>query len=235
MPGTLYLIPTSLGKAPNTRIFPELNAEIIQTLDYFIVENLRSARRFLRSVGYSKKFDEVQLFELDKHNPGSLIKQFIVPLLENHDMGLLSEAGVPGVADPGSDIVQLAHQNNIKVIPLVGPSSLLLALMASGLNGQQFAFSGYLPIQSHQRKKAIQSLEKRSKIENQSQLFIETPYRNISLLNDILNTCQSGTLLCVAADITLDSEFIQTKTIKEWKAKLPDIHKKPAIFILLAR
>ncbi|RLD32544.1 MAG: SAM-dependent methyltransferase, partial [Bacteroidetes bacterium] len=176
-----------------------------------------------------------QLFELDKHNPGSLIKQFIVPLLENHDMGLLSEAGVPGVADPGSDIVQLAHQNNIKVIPLVGPSSLLLALMASGLNGQQFAFSGYLPIQSHQRKKAIQSLEKRSKIENQSQLFIETPYRNISLLNDILNTCQSGTLLCVAADITLDSEFIQTKRIKEWKAKLPDIHKKPAIFILLAR
>ncbi len=235
MPGKLYLIPTPLGNAPYSRIFPELNAEIIKTLDHFVVENLRSARRFLRSAGYSKDFDEVQLFELDKHNPGSLTKQDIIPLFENHDMGLLSEAGVPGVADPGSDIVRMAHQNNIKVVPLIGPSSLLLALMASGLNGQQFAFSGYLPIKNQQRKKAIQALEKRSGTENQSQLFIETPYRNMSLLNEILNTCQSGTLLCVAADITLDSEFIKTKSIKEWKGKPPDIHKKPTIFILLAR
>ena len=235
MPGKLYLIPTPLGKTSNARIFPELNAEIIQKLEYFVVENLRSARRFLRSVGYTRDFDEVQLFELDKHKPNSLIDQFIEPLLNNQDMGLLSEAGVPGVADPGSEIVQLAHQNNIKVVPLIGPSSLLLALMASGLNGQQFAFSGYLPIKSQQRKKAIQSLEKRSRIENQSQLFIETPYRNMSLLNEILNTCQSGTLLCIAADITLESEFIQTKTIKEWKVKAPDIHKKPAIFILLGQ
>ena len=235
MPGKLYLIPTPLGKTSNARIFPELNAEIIQKLEYFVVENLRSARRFLRSVGYTRDFDEVQLFELDKHKPNSLIDQFIEPLLNNQDMGLLSEAGVPGVADPGSEIVQLAHQNNIKVVPLIGPSSLLLALMASGLNGQQFAFSGYLPIKSQQRKKAIQSLEKRSRIENQSQLFIETPYRNMSLLNEILNTCQSGTLLCIAADITLESEFIQTKTIKEWKVKVPDIHKKPAIFILLGQ
>ena len=235
MPGKLYLIPTPLGKAPNARIFPELNAKIIQTLEYFVVENLRSARRFLRSTGYTRDFDEVQLFELDKHKPNSLIDQFIEPLLNNQDMGLLSEAGVPGVADPGSEIVRLAHQNNIKVVPLIGPSSLLLALMASGLNGQQFAFLGYLPIKSQQRKKAIQSLEKRSRIENQSQLFIETPYRNMSLLNEILNTCQSGTLLCIAADITLESEFIQTKTIKEWKVKVPDIHKKPAIFILLGQ
>jgi 16S rRNA (cytidine1402-2'-O)-methyltransferase len=235
MAGTLYLIPTPLGESPHERIFPEINAQIIRKLDCFIVENLRSARRFLRSAGYKKSFDEVQLFEIDKHAPHPEKKEYLKPLLDGQDTGLLSEAGAPGVADPGSEIIRLAHQHRIKVVPLIGPSSVLLALMASGLNGQQFAFSGYLPIKKPQRKKAIQLLEKRSKAENQSQIFIETPYRNISLLNDIIQTCMPGTLLCIAADITTNSEFIQTKTIKEWKRIIPEIHKRPAIFILLAQ
>lgn len=235
MTGTLYLIPTPLGETSHKRIFPEVNAQIIQKLDYFIVENLRSARRFLRSTGYTRDFNEVQLFEIDKHAPQPEKEEYLHPLLEENDMGLLSEAGAPGVADPGTEIVKMAHQLQIPVVPLTGPSSVLLALMASGLNGQQFAFSGYLPIKSQQRKKAIQRLEKRSRDENQSQIFIETPYRNISLFNDIIQTCLPATLLCIAADITTDHESIHTKTIKEWKKTPPEIHKRPAIFIIQAQ
>ncbi len=233
MTGKLYLIPAPLGESSHTRIFPEINFQIIQELDCFIVENLRTARRFLRSAGYTKNFDKVQLYEIDKHAPQPEKEEYLAPLLKGQDTGLLSEAGVPGVADPGSEIVRMAHRHRIKVVPLIGPSSVLLALMASGLNGQQFAFSGYLPIKSQQRKKALQILEKKSKAENQSQIFIETPYRNVSLFNDIMQICRPETLLCIAAELTTDDEFIQTKTISEWKKNPPDLHKKPAIFILM--
>ena len=232
MGANLYLIPSSLGKTHTSHLFPEYNIQVIKSLDHFIIENVRSARRFLRSVGYTRSFDEVSFYELNKHTPRADLEFFIQPLLNNINMGVLSEAGVPAVADPGSEVVKLAHQHNIRIIPLVGPSSVLLALMASGLNGQNFSFLGYLPVKSSLRRKSLKLLERRSLQENQSQIFMEAPYRNIKLLQDILSTCHSDTLLCIATNITLDSEFIQTKSIHNWKSNLPEINKKPTIFIL---
>lgn len=229
---SLYLVPTALGPEINTDLFPPYNLEIIKSLDHFIVENIRTARRSLRPMGYDKNFDDVTFFELNKHTSRADKETFIQPLLNGISMGVLSEAGVPAIADPGAEIVRLAHKNNIKVVPLIGPSSILLALMASGLNGQNFAFNGYLPVKNPLRKKAILALEKKSKQENQSQIFMETPYRNQNLLEEILSSCLPDTLLCIATDISLETEFILTRKIHHWKKAIPDLHKRPSIFIL---
>ncbi len=231
--GNLYLIPVTLGDSPVTSVLPEKVLDIIRHIDYYIVENVRTARRMLIKMGLQKPIDELTFFTLDKHTDRKEIDSFLAPAAQ-HDIGLLSEAGVPGVADPGADIVKLAHQKNIRVIPLVGPSSIILAVMASGLNGQNFAFVGYLPVKKPERIHQIKELEKRSKLENQSQLFIETPYRNSQLLEDITSNCQPTTRLCIAADITLETEYIKTRTIKDWLKHLPQLHKRPAIFILQA-
>ncbi len=228
----LYLIPTSLGDCSFDRILPSWNKDIISTINYFIIEDLRSARRFLKKTDPAIDIDQLSFFELNKHTQPDEITGFLNPLSQGYNMGILSEAGCPAVADPGADVVAIAQQKNYKVVPLVGPSSILLALMGSGFNGQSFAFTGYLPVQSADRIKALKKLESRVYSESQTQIFIETPYRNMKMLEDILNTCQNNTRLCIGVDITLESEFIKTKTIKEWKKQLPDLNKRPCIFLI---
>ncbi len=230
--GKIYLIPTTLGESLPESVIPHDVLALLSRLNYFIVEDLRSARRYLKKVDRSINIDVLTFFELNKYTSDKEVYSFLLPASKGEDIGIISEAGCPGVADPGADIVKLAHEQNIRVIPLVGPSSILMALMASGMNGQNFAFTGYLPIKKPERVKRIAMLEKRSAAENQTQLFIEAPYRNMPLLNDIVNTCNPQTRLCIACDITLDSEYIATKTIGQWKKKLPDIQKRPAIFLL---
>ena len=232
MNASLYLIPSSLGETSITRIFPSDNFKIIQSLDYFIVEKFRSARRFLRSVKFDKDFEKVKMFELNKHTRSIEIEAMMKPLLNNHSTGIISEAGIPAVADPGSEIVLLAHKNNTRVIPLIGPSSILIALMSSGFNGQKFTFHGYLPVKSFERIKAIKALEKRSYQNRETQIFMETPYRNMKLIEDIMAHASSDTLFCIACDLSLETEFIKTKTIREWKNMIPEIHKRPCIFLL---
>ncbi|MEE4197150.1 MAG: SAM-dependent methyltransferase [Bacteroidales bacterium] len=232
MNAKLYLIPTTLGDCPVENVIPHYVIDIINETNYYIVENIKTARRYLIKAGIKTKIDDLTFFELNKHTDPLNFQSFLKPLKEGKNIGILSEAGTPGVADPGADIVSLAHQKNIDVVPLVGPSSILLSVMASGLNGQNFAFAGYLPIQKQQRIKKIKDLERRSKQENQTQLFIETPYRNHHLVNDIISVCHPETLLCIAADITLSSEFIKTRKIKEWTKGVPDLKKRPAIFLI---
>jgi len=230
----LYLAPALLVEDTVHNVLPDNVIEIIKSLDQFVVEDLRTARRFLSKIGHPKRIEDLQFRELNEHTSKSdidLLKSFI----KNSDTGVLSEAGAPGVADPGAEIVKLAHENNIRVVPLVGPSSILLALMASGLNGQSFAFAGYLPVKRQERQERIRALERRSATENQTQIFIETPYRNMQLLEDILTCCRLSTNLTIAADITGKNEFIRTKSIKKWKSnKLPELHKIPAVFLLQA-
>ncbi|MDY6799592.1 MAG: SAM-dependent methyltransferase [Bacteroidota bacterium] len=228
----LYLIPTTLGDSPVENVIPQYVVDIINQTNYYIVENVKTARRYLIKAGIKTRIDGLTFFELNKHTSPDNYESFLHPLKKNQNIGIISEAGTPGVADPGSAIVSIAHRKNIQVVPLVGPSSILLSIMASGLNGQNFAFNGYLPIKKHERTKTIKELEKKSKQENQTQIFIETPYRNQHLLNDLLSTCQPGTLLCIAADITLSREFIKTKKIKDWKKGIPDLKKRPTIFLL---
>ncbi len=230
----LYLIPSDLGSSTYRNIFPPENLKVINTLEYFIVENLRSARRFLRAVGFSNNFDSIVFFELNKHTLAEDYDPMMRPLLEGKDVGILSEAGTPAVADPGAVIVLRAHQNNIQVVPLIGPSSLLLALMASGTNGQRFCFYGYLPVKPPARIQTIKKLEKRSQQNNETQIFMETPYRNQGLAEDIVSFCNPETLFCIAADLTLETEYIQTRAVKDWKKKLPDLHKRPTIFLIYA-
>ena len=214
-------------------VLPQRNREVIREIDYFIVENLRSARRFLSRGGIGKPIDSLELAELNEHTPPAEIEKLIAPLLAGRDGGVISEAGVPGVADPGAEVVALCHRNGIRVVPLVGPSSMLLALMASGLNGQSFAFNGYLPVKHPERLRAIRHFERRTQVEHQSQLFIETPYRNLKLFEDFLSACTPETLLAVAADLTSPDEFVRTHPIRVWRtAPKPDINKRPAIFIL---
>lgn len=232
MKANIYLIPSPLGTGTIDTVLPDYVKKIINKIDYYIVENVRTARRFLKKAGIQTLIDDLEFMILDKHTQPQELEKFLIPITNNKDIGIVSEAGVPCVADPGAEIVKLAHKKNIPVIPLVGPSSILLALMASGLNGQNFAFAGYLPIQTRNRTEKIKFLENRSVKENQSQIFMETPYRNQKLLEDLLKTCQLNTKLCVATDITLDTEFIKTKTVQEWKANIPDIHKRPTIFII---
>jgi len=232
MNGNLYLIPTTLGGENVNDVIPELVFRIINQTRFYIVENVRTARRFLSKAGIETPIDSLEFFELNKHTTPEAYKEYLNPAAEGHHVGIISEAGVPAVADPGAVIVQLAHSKNIRVVPLTGPSSIILALMASGMNGQSFAFNGYLPIKKPDRIKAIKFYEKRSQQENQAQLFIETPYRNMALLEDILVACDDNTKLCIAADLTLASEYIQTMSVKEWKKIKPALHKRPAIFII---
>ena len=230
--GKLYLIPTTLGEMNADDVLPQTIKRAIDFIDYYIVENEKTARKSIKIVHDDKKQSELKLFLLNKHTNVKEHLDFIKPLLEGHNVGLMSEAGCPGVADPGAVIVKIAHEKGIQVVPLVGPSSILLALMASGMNGQSFTFNGYLPIDKSEKKQALKGLEKLSFDKNQSQLFIETPYRNNKLLEDILQTLQPNTLLCVACDITLPSEYIKTMPVNLWKKLKVDLHNRPCIFII---
>jgi 16S rRNA (cytidine1402-2'-O)-methyltransferase len=228
----LYLVPTSLGETDFNSILPAQNTEIVTALRHFIVEDVRTARRFLKKTNPAIDIDLLSFYVLNQHTSPEELSGFLKPMFEGNDMGVLSEAGCPAIADPGADVVAIAQRNNFTVVPLVGPSSILLALMGSGFNGQSFAFVGYLPIQPADRAKTLRKLEGRAYSENQSQIFIETPYRNMKMLEEILQTCQPATRLCIAADITLSTEFIKTKSVKDWKSQLPDLNKRPCIFII---
>ncbi len=232
MKQTLYLIPVLMGESTVDKVIPAYNTGIVSGLKFFIVENIRTARRFLKKCDPEIDIDSLTFFELNKHTNKNDISGFLDPMKSGNSIGVMSEAGCPGVADPGADVVEIAQQKGYKVVPLVGPSSILMSLMASGFNGQSFAFHGYLPIDSNERAKKIKQLESRSYSEDQTQLFIETPYRNIKLAEDILQLCKAQTKLCIASNITNDDEYIVTKSIKEWKGKLPDINKKPTIFLI---
>lgn len=244
MPGTLYLIPNTLG--PTDALDHVIPPQVLATcarLDYFVAENAKTARAFLKQVSATHPLagpmQQIQIAELNVNTPAQALAALLEPLLGGRDVGLLSEAGVPAVADPGANLVRLAHQHGVTVRPLVGPSSLLLAVMASGLNGQSFAFNGYLPTDAAQRAARIRELEARSRKEQQTQLFIETPYRNAAMLEALAASCQPGTLVCVATDLTLATETVRTQSAAAWKKELaagrtPDFHKKPTVFLLLA-
>jgi 16S rRNA (cytidine1402-2'-O)-methyltransferase len=215
-------------------VVPEANRRVIDSLDYFIVENVRSARRFLSKAHIARKIDELEFVELNEHTvAGQAIEAMVKPLLAGRSAGVISEAGVPGVADPGALVVEACHRKGIRVVPLVGPSSILLAMMASGLNGQSFAFNGYLPVKPPERSKAIKALERRAHVEHQSQIFIEAPYRNVKLMEQMLQVCAAETMLTVACDITSPEELIVTRSVAQWrKSGVPDIAKRPTIFII---
>jgi len=232
MKGKLYLIPSPLGDSPLEMVVPAGVESIVNRLDYFIVENVRTARRYIRKLVPDKPIDPLTFYTLNKHTRAGEIAGFMAPLEQGHDMGLLSEAGVPGIADPGEEAVAEAQRKGIAVVPLTGPSSIILALMGSGLNAEKFTFNGYLPIKSGDRIRKINALEKKSRNEGQTQIFMETPYRNDKLLANIVAQCMEDTWLCIASDITTESEFIRTQSIRDWKKQLPDLHKKPTIFIL---
>lgn len=235
--GKLFLIPITLSNPGETTVVPEdvLPQTIKRTIDfidYYIVENEKTARKFIKSILPEKKQPDLKISVLNKHTDFAEHNEFIQPLLRGENIGLMSESGCPGVADPGAVIVKLAHEKGIQVVPLVGPSSILLALMASGMNGQSFAFNGYLPIDKNDKKQALKNFERLSQDKNQSQLFIETPYRNNKLMEDLLQILQPSTLLCIACDITLPTEFIKTKTVNQWKKEKADLHNRPCIFII---
>lgn len=235
MYGTLYLIPTPLSDDTAVAdIAPSANNRIIDSLDYFIVENTRSARRFLSKARIARPIDELEFRELNEHTTSQQeVESLIKPLLAGRSAGVISEAGVPAVADPGAAVVALCHKHGIRVVPLVGPSSIIMSVMASGLNGQSFAFNGYLPVKEPERSRAVKRFEGRAMAEGQSQVFIETPYRNVKLFELLLKICAPATMLTVAADITSPAEFIRTCSIAEWrKSAAPDIAKRPAIFII---
>lgn len=230
--GNLYLIPTTLGESDTARVIPSEVSSIVKGISYFIVENIRTARRYLRKMDPALNIDELQFFELNQHTDSQVTEAYLNPILEGFDVGIISEAGCPGIADPGAEVVRQAHIKHIRVIPLVGPSSILLSLMASGMNGQNFAFIGYIPVKPAVRVKAIREIEKRSGVEKQTQIFIEAPYRNTQLINDLINTLNDQTRLCIACDITLDTEYIKTQTVSQWKKGVPDLNKRPAIFLI---
>lgn len=215
-------------------VLPQANLDVMNSLDYFIVENVRSARRFLSKAGVERKIEELEFVELNEHTRSAQdVERMLKPVLDGRSAGVISEAGVPGVADPGADVVALAHRKGVRVVPLVGPSSILMAIMASGLNGQSFAFVGYLPVKEPERIKRLKELERRAMGENQAQLFIEAPYRNIKLFETMLKTLSPKLKLTVAVDITSPNEFIKTRTIEEWRrGGVPDIAKRPTIFLL---
>jgi 16S rRNA (cytidine1402-2'-O)-methyltransferase len=230
--GKLYLIPTTLGEMNPEDVMPQTIKRSIDFIDDYIVENDKTARKFIKSIAPDKKQAELRLSLLNKHTEVADYQNMIQPLLEGRNVGLMSEAGCPGVADPGAVIVKLAHEKGIQVVPLVGPSSILLAIMASGMNGQSFTFNGYLPIDANEKKSTLKQLERISFEKNQSQLFIETPYRNNKIFEDMLATLQPSTHICVACDITLPTEFIKTLTVNDWKKNKVDLHKRPCIFII---
>jgi 16S rRNA (cytidine1402-2'-O)-methyltransferase len=232
--GTLYLIPCTLGDTPAAQVLPQHVIDIARKLGHFVVEQPKTARQFLSALKLEQPIQSLHFSTLNEHTAAKDLAELLAPLLEGHDVGIISEAGCPGVADPGANLVNLAHLNGIRVVPLVGPSSILLALMASGLNGQCFAFHGYLPIADDERKKAIATLETDSIRHKQTQLFIETPYRNEKMFGALLAHCRPKTLLCIASDITLPDESIRTRSIAQWKMlPLPQLNKRPSLFLLL--
>lgn len=228
--GTLYLIPNSLGSGTD-KYATQLLAATVTRMEHFIVEEIKSARRLLRQMGVSRPLEELDFRMLNEHTKSQEVGSIIEPLLQGFDMGLISEAGVPCVADPGSSVVALAHEQGIKVVPLVGPSSILLALMASGFNGQQFTFNGYLPRERSERNRKIKQLEQLA-LSGITQIFMDAPYRNNQVLEDVLQTCRIETKLCIASNITCDNERINTKTVMDWSVRKPDINKMPVMFLL---
>jgi len=236
MKGTLFLIPTTLGKTSENNAIPEYTLSILRGLESLVVENIQTSVKFLQWVGDTIPEYKIDFYQLNKNTPDTEIFSFMKPLKAGKDVGLLSEAGAPAVADPGSKLVKMAHQNGIKVVPLVGPSSILLALMATGFNGQAFSFHGYLPIDANKRKQLLIQLEGESRRHDRTQLFMEAPHRNNELFKAVLETCTPQTWLSVATDITLETEEIATKTVSEWKsAEKPDLHKRPTIFSIYAK
>lgn len=229
----LYLIPVTLGDSPLDRVLPSFNSKKVASIRHFIVEDVRSARRFLRKMDPAFDIDGSKFYPLNKHTDPDQVASYLEPLAGGVDMGVLSEAGCPAVADPGADVVAIAQRRGYKVVPLVGPSSIILGVMASGFNGQSFAFNGYLPIDSQERLHSIRLLETRSIQEKQTQIFIETPYRNNKLLEDLLEHLRPSTRLCVAANLTLEEEYIRTSTIQQWRKQKPqDLSKQPCIFLI---
>lgn len=230
--GTLYLIPTPLGETALEMVLPEATRQITSQLTHFVVEHAKTARAFLKQVGTATPLQQLTLQELNEHTRANELDSLLAPLLAGQDVGLISEAGCPAVADPGADLVRLAHRHGITVRPLVGPSSILLALMGSGLVGQRFAFHGYLPAKPDERGKALRDLEQRSEKEDAAQVFIETPYRNQAMLEGILAACRSDTWLTLACDLTTASEFVSSRRLGDWKQNLPDINRRPCVFLL---
>lgn len=234
--GTLYLIPCTLGDTPAAQVLPQHVIDIARKLRHYVVEQPKTARQFLSSLKHEQAIQSLHFATLNEHTAANELSGLLAPLLAGHDLGVISEAGCPGVADPGADLVALAHRQGIRVVPLVGPSSILLALMASGLNGQRFAFHGYLPIDETERNKAITTLETESSKRNQTQLFIETPYRNERMFGALLAQCRPSTMLCIATDLTLPGERIQTRSIAQWKnTPIQTFNKHPSLFLLLAK
>ena len=233
--GILYLIPCPISdETAPWDVLPAANRTVMEGLDYFIVENTRTARRFLSKAGFARPIDELEFRELNEHTvAGREVEELVAPLLAGRSAGVISEAGVPGVADPGALVVEACHRRGIRVVPPVGPSSIILAMMASGLNGQSFAFNGYLPVKPAERVRAIRFFEHRARTERQSQLFIEAPYRNAKLAEELLRSCAPDTLLTIAVDVTAPGETIRTRTVRAWReGGLPELNKRPAIFIL---
>jgi 16S rRNA (cytidine1402-2'-O)-methyltransferase len=238
----IYLIPVTLGDTPIDQVLPAYNRQVIASLRHFIVENIRSARRFLKKVDPATDIDALTFYELNRHTPPTQIESYLAPLAEGHSVGIISEAGCPAVADPGADVVAIAQRRGLKVVPLVGPSSIILSVMASGFNGQSFAFHGYLPIEEDRRTARIKQLESRVYAEDQTQLFIETPYRNARMMQDLLRTLRPQTRICLAANITCPDEHIATRTAAEWRRLIPakaseeevarHVPRVPAIFLI---
>ena len=232
MKASLVLIPVTLGETEHRRVLPEYNREVVLSIRHFIVENIRTTRRFLKKMEPAIVIEELAFYELNKHTSPEELSGYLLPLERGESVGILSEAGCPAIADPGADIVAIAQQKGYSVVPLVGPSSILLSVMASGFNGQSFAFHGYLPIETTERTQLIKKLEGRVYTENQTQLFIETPYRNNKLAEELIRACRPSTRLCIASNISCEDEFIHTRSIKEWEENLPDLNKKPTIFLI---
>lgn len=231
--GKIYMLPCPISEGAPYDVLPEANRAVMASLDYFIVENVRSARRFLSAAKIGRPIEELQFAECSEHTSPEDVEPLLAPVIAGRNAGIISEAGLPGVADPGADVVAAAQRKGIEVVPLVGPSSILMALMASGQNGQSFAFNGYLPIKPAERSRAIRHFERRALTEGQSQIFIEAPYRNIKLFGDLLTTLGGHTLLTVAVDITSPTQFIRTLSVERWRTSpVPDMNKRPTIFIL---
>ncbi len=232
MQASLFLIPVTLGDTEHRRVLPEYNLEVIRGIRHFVVENVRTARRFLKKADPAIVIDDLTFYELNKHTSPEVVVGYLAPLAKGESVGVISEAGCPAVADPGADVVAIAQRKRYPVVPLVGPSSIILSVMASGFNGQSFAFHGYLPIDANERMNVIKKLEGRIYSENQTQLFIETPYRNQKLVEELIKLCRPSTKLCIASNITCADEFIQTRPVKDWAGKVPDLTKKPTIFLI---
>ena len=232
--GTLYLIPTTLGESTLAAVIPQDVQQRVRRLEYFVAENPKTARAYLKQVGMPKPLQELHIATLDEHTADAAIAGLAAPLRAGHDLGVMSEAGCPGIADPGAQLVLYAQRQGLRVVPLVGPSSILLALMASGLEGQRFAFHGYLPVAAAERLKALRDLEQQSRRLKQTQIFIETPYRNDRLVQSILDICAANTLLCIATEVSLATEDIRTMTVAQWKKNAPQLERRPSLFLLLA-